>query len=570
VRKWNINWGYLVAAILLAAAGYVASLAFFPEWAQSLKLLVGLAVLVIVGVFAFLASLRGILENGATEPGGGTRGPVTVAGNDHVAGTKIVEQHAGADLVGRDKITTLNAGRDAISAQQVQINQPAEVGTLGLHQLPSAPRDFTGRVAELGDVYQAIREQGVTIVGLRGLGGVGKTALALVLAHELKKDYPDAQIFLDLQGVTKPFTPDDVMVHVIRAYQPVAKLSDDPDELAAQYRSVFHSQRALVLLDNVASGAQVEHLIPPPGSFLLITSRSHFVLPGLRAIDIDSLPPTDAEALLLKICPRIGSHADELAKRCGYLPLALRLAASALAERKNLGLVTYIRFLQAEHSRLKTLEKVEASLALSYNLLSSELQQLWCLLAVFPVDFDDPAAAAVWQLDADTVNSSLSDLLRFSLLEFDPAVGRYHLHDLARDFAQLRLNDAERAGTQRRHAVYYRGLLAVAEIYRTNGDENMSRARTLFGLDRANILAARDWAAAHASDDEAAAQLKNDYAPVEFYVFNAAIHSAKFFDRLEASFESMSEEDKSALKEVNESTKRLVATDNDSDSPHIP
>lgn len=87
-----------------------------------------------------------------------------------------------------------------------------------------------------------------------------------------------------------------------------------------------------------------------------------------------------------------------------------------------------------------------------------------------------------------------------------------------RDFAQSRLSDAERAGVQRRHATYYRDVLAeLNKIYRTGGGENVSRGLAVFGRERANIQVGRDWAKAHASDDAAAAQLLSDYGPVEFY-----------------------------------------------------
>ena len=71
-----------------------------------------------------------------------------------------------------------------------------------LHQLPTPPADFTGRADELKELLAAVKTGGVTISGLQGLGGVGKTALALKLAEQLKPDYPDAQFYLDLKGVT--------------------------------------------------------------------------------------------------------------------------------------------------------------------------------------------------------------------------------------------------------------------------------------------------------------------------------------------------------------------------------
>jgi hypothetical protein len=206
-----------------------------------------------------------------------------------------------------------------------------------------------------------------------------------VLAHELANDYPDAQIFLDLQGVTKPVTAEAIMAHVIRAYKPLEKLPDNSDQLATAYYSILHGQRVLLLLDNAVGSAQVTPVVPPPGCLLLVTSREEFALPGLRAVNLNRPPPADAQAMLLKLAPHIGDHAAELAQLCGYMPLALTIAGSALADREELDPAAYARRL--EQTRLKTLDEVEASLTLSYSLLSPELQRLWRLLTIFPRRF---------------------------------------------------------------------------------------------------------------------------------------------------------------------------------------
>lgn len=146
------------------------------------------------------------------------------------------------------------------------------------------------------------------------------------------------------------------MAHALRAYKPVGKLPDEPNRLAAAYGSVLHGQRALLLFDNAANREQVEPLLSPPGCLLMITSRAHFSVPGLRAIDLDSLPPADAETLLLNIALRIGSYAAQLAKLCGGLPMALRLGGSALAEREDLVPDEYIRRLDDAQTRLELIE----------------------------------------------------------------------------------------------------------------------------------------------------------------------------------------------------------------------
>jgi len=438
------------------------------------------------------------------------------AGGDVVPGSKTVIQQAGGDIVGRDKITY----------------QAPAVGIAALHQLPSPPAGFTGRAAELAELRPALREQGAAISGVRGLGGVGKTALALVLAHELAADYPDAQIFVNLQGVTQPLAPEAVMAHVIRAYQPIAKLPDDPAQLAAIYRSVLAGQRALLLFDNARDAAQIKPLLPPAGCLLLLTSRQKFTLPGLTAINLDSLPPADAEALLLKLASRIGDHAARLARLCGYLPLALTLAGGALAEREDLEPEQYLNRL--EHSRLALLDEVAASLALSDDLLSPELQRLWRRLSVFPADFMVDGAGALWSMELDLAGDRLSDLLRFSLLEFNQEVKRYRLHDLARDFARSRLSEAERDDAQRRHAEHYKNVLAVADSLYMKGESHIQLGLALFDVERANIFAGQAWAAAHAEQDETAARLTSEYPDAGVYVLALRQHPREKIAWLEA------------------------------------
>jgi tetratricopeptide (TPR) repeat protein len=393
-----------------------------------------------------------------------------------------------------------------------------------LYQLPAPPRDFTGRAEELDELMREIERGGATISGLRGQGGIGKTTLALKLAEQLTDRYPDAQFYLDLKGTTQPLTPSDAMAHVIRAYHPTANLPEGEAELSALYRSVLHGQRALLLMDNARDAAQVEPLIPhAAGCVLLVTSRWHFVLPGLYAKDLDAMPHDDAHEMLTTIAPRIGEHAGEIARLCGYLPLALRLAASALAERRDLSPADYVRRLSNEQQRLKLLGKVDVSLSVSYDLLTPELQKLWRSLAVFPATFDGAAAAAVWKMEQDAAQDALGELINRSLLDFDETAARYSLHDLARLFADSRLSDAERLDAQARHAAHYLDVLYEVNKFYLQGGDAIMRGLSLFDAEWTNIQAGQSWAASHA-DDDTAARLCSRYPDAGAYVLNLRLH----------------------------------------------
>jgi hypothetical protein len=144
---------------------------------------------------------------------------------------------------------------------------------------------------------------------------------------------------------------------------------------------------------------------------VLVTSRLHFTLPGLFPKNLDILPPQDARKLLLSIAPRIDEQAEAIAKLCGHLPLALRLAGSALAERIDLSPEDYLKRLANIQQRIQL---IEASLSLSYALLSAEMQKFWRMLAVFPNTFDKSAAAKIWNIMADSAHETLGELLKYS------------------------------------------------------------------------------------------------------------------------------------------------------------
>lgn len=393
-----------------------------------------------------------------------------------------------------------------------------------LHEVPRPPADFTGREDELKELLTSIEVGGVTISGLQGMGGIGKTALALKLVELLKPRYPDAQFYLDLKGAsTQPLTVAEALAHVVRAYHPTAKLPDSESELRGLYLSALDGQSALLLLDNAANAEQVEPLIPPVGCLLLVTSRWHFTLPGLAAKNLDALRAADARSLLVKIAPRIDSWADEIAKLCGYLPLALRLAAGVLAKYVNLKPADYIRRLQDKQQRLQL---IDASLSLSYELLNEELRERWRWLAVFPDSFADDAAATVWEVETEQAQRTLGELVAASMVEWNQTADRYRLHDLARLFADSKLVDEERAVGHKRHATYYRYVLALTKTLYKEGDEALARGLALFDLEWSNIQAGHAWLVSKGIDsDENIAQLGMTYPDAGVYVLDLRLHS---------------------------------------------
>jgi len=384
-------------------------------------------------------------------------------------------------------------------------------------------RDFIGREEELQEIM-ANFDRGATITGLRGMGGIGKTELALALAAKLKDHFPDGQLFLNMLGTSKvPRKPEDAMAQIIRSYRGVnAPLPEDLNGLSGLYHSILTGKKALIFLDNAASREQVEPLMPPAGSALLITSRNRFALPGLKEKDLDVLPLVDAKKLLLESAGRIGEHAGELAEMCGCLPIALRNAAYALKEKPNIGVADYMKRLEDARVRL---ELVEASFSSSYDLLTPELQRLWSLLSVFPADFDLAGAAAVWEKENDAAEEVLGELVKWSLVDYLTSAsserGRYSLHDLARDFSQSRLDSKFNAMAAQRHAEYYYNVLSVADQIFAQGKENSLAGLKIFDQEKANIVAGQSWAETNIDDNfPVALELCKSYPNAGAYVLD--------------------------------------------------
>jgi tetratricopeptide (TPR) repeat protein len=428
------------------------------------------------------------------------------------------------------------------------------------HQIPPPPRDFKGREDEIRDILSNF-EKGATITGLCGMGGVGKTALALVLADKIKNKFPDGQIFIEMRGTSRNpalplLTSDEAMSHVIRAFNPADKLPENSNELRGLYHSILAGKRVLLLLDNAAGSEQVEPLLPPEGCSVLITSRIKFALPGLAEKDLDILPPDKARELLLEIAPRIDNRADELAKLCGYLPLALRNAGKALAEKKDLGVSEYEKRLR---NKMERIELVKASFSTSYDLLSSGRKKQWRRLSVFPEDFDREAATAVLKMSPSASAEALSDLVRWSLLDYvqllDSEDGRYKLHDLARLFADSCLEPDEVIDAQQKHAKYFLKLLSQSENLYEKGGTDLLAGLELFDREWANIKVGHAWIRNRIqdhrkltkSDSKIIVEMANSYANDGILVLDLRLHPRDLIFWLETGLKAARiKEDRSA------------------------
>ncbi|MGW1586219.1 BTAD domain-containing putative transcriptional regulator [Streptomyces sp. NPDC002386] len=321
-------------------------------------------------------------------------------------------------------------------------------------QLPPSPPHFTGRAAERHDLRQALTARGGRLAVISGMAGVGKSALALHVAHTLRDRFPDGQLYVNLHGATPgmtPLTPAQALAALLRDLGAEPRsIPEHPDAAAALFRSLLAPSRVLLMLDDAASAAQVRPLLPAgPGCAVIVTSRSPLtVLDGARRFPLGPLTGEDSAALLRAVSGREGLDAGHaLIELTGRLPLALRVVAARLAARRALTPDVLAGQLAASGSRLPHLEyddlSVRRSLAVAHDALAAAEREAdrdaaLALRRIGDLDLPTYGALLVARLtgtDERRAEAALDRLVDVALLE-ETEYGRYAPHDLVRDFAR--------------------------------------------------------------------------------------------------------------------------------------
>ncbi|BCB85970.1 SARP family transcriptional regulator [Phytohabitans suffuscus] len=338
--------------------------------------------------------------------------------------------------------------------------------------LPRRVADFTGRADLVARLLRAGREAGAdpVIKVIDGMAGSGKTTLAVHVAHQLAEHYPDAQLFIDLQGhgESSPVEPAAALVTLLRQLGvPAERIPADVYDRVALWRNELASRRAIVVLDNAASTDQITPLLPTaPAAVVLVTSRRRLAaMEGGHPESLPLLSPAEAIDLLASAVgpERVRAEpeaAGRVAARCGYLPLAIRLAGARLAHRPGWRLADLADRLGHQASVLAELTAENRSIAsafgLSYTPLREPTKRMFRLLGLWPGEhFPVEAAAALSGLSAPEAALVIDELVDRHLVE-EPDAGRFRLHDLMREYAQA-LALAVHAPAEREAAV--RGLL---------------------------------------------------------------------------------------------------------------
>ncbi|MDT7790562.1 MAG: hypothetical protein QOF58_8981 [Pseudonocardiales bacterium] len=394
--------------------------------------------------------------------------------------------------------------------QQILTDEPASAEPGPVRALPHDVVDFTGRDEELARLLGIVGDQSgsaTVIVAIDGMAGVGKTALAVHAAHRLADRYPDVQLFLDLHAHTADLQPTDTAAALGTLLRSVGVASEripaGLDERAGLWRSALAGRKALVVLDNVASAAQVRPLLPGgSGCLALITSRRRLTdLESARTLSLDVLPHAQAVALFTKVVGGERGEPEavgEVAGLCGHLPLAIRIAAARLRSRPVWTVAHLVGRLGAGLSELVTGDRsVAVALELSYRQLTAAQQRLFRLLGLHPgADFDGWSAAALTATGVGETEGMLEELVDLHLLhQLEP--GRYRMHDLLRAFAVELATGADsaecRRDAQARLHDRYLSTAARAVDVVAPGDDHVGLSADLAGPVLSGYAESMEW-----------------------------------------------------------------------------
>ncbi|MFD8645820.1 BTAD domain-containing putative transcriptional regulator [Streptomyces zaomyceticus] len=411
---------------------------------------------------------------------------------------------------------------DAELARPVEEAAPAAAPVARPAQLPATVPDFTGRasfVRELGSRLATAEGHVMAVSALAGIGGVGKTTLAVHVAHEARPHFPDGQLYVDLQGAgSRAAAPETVLGSFLRALgTPDSAIPDSLDERAALYRSTLDGRRVLVLLDNARDAAQIRPLLPgTAGCAALVTSRIRMVdLAGAHLVDLDVMSPEEALQLFTRIvgAERVQAEREaalDVVAACGFLPLAIRIAASRLAARRTWTVSVLAAKLADERRRLDELQAgdlaVKATFELGYGQLEPAQARAFRLLGLADgPDISLAAAAAVLDLPLWDTEDLLEALVDTSLVE-SAAPGRYRYHDLVRLYARACADRDEQPPSEKDAALsrlldFYLSTAARVYAIERPGDRLVDHLEptTHEGLSFTDRHTAQDWLYAEAN-----------------------------------------------------------------------
>ncbi|MGW7531819.1 AfsR/SARP family transcriptional regulator [Amycolatopsis sp. NPDC054798] len=333
--------------------------------------------------------------------------------------------------------------------------------------LPIDIGDFIGREQQVAEIRQRLAQErpedrsAVPVMVITGKRGTGKTSLAVHVSHSMKDRFSGGQLFVDLHGSsTRPLHPNDVLERFIRLLGVSAsEIPASLDERAETYRNILADRQVLITLDDAADESQITPLLPGSATAAVVVTSTRRLtgIPAARHVEVGVFNDRESLDLLRRIVgtARILAQPDAaaaIAKVCGHLPLALRIAGARLAALPNWSIQRLLDRLTDETRLLDELRHrdldIRSRISQTYESISENAACIFRRLALLDTPtFTSWIGAALIDRDIYYTEDILNDLVDARLIEEvdtgRSTAGRYRFHNLTRAFAQERLEKQE-------------------------------------------------------------------------------------------------------------------------------